>query len=138
VLVLDPFLSKEWKADFISNQPEKFMAVVRRSNTCGIFVDECGGWCRTHERDIEWLATISRHFGMNCHFITQRAAQISPTIRTQCENIILFKQGFQDTKYLVQEFVAAELEAAQTLNKGEYLSKCGVDGAVKRFNAFLN
>lgn len=137
-IVLDPFLSKQWEADFITDKPEKFIAVLKKSRSCSVFVDECGLWCETNEPEMKWLATNSRHFGHNCHFITQRAAQISPTIRTQCENIFLFRQSFQDTKNLIQEFVAEDLAAAQTLNKGEYLSKLGVNGSVKRFNAFFS
>jgi len=36
----------------------------------------------------------------------------------------------------MQDFVADELEAAQNLKQGEYLSKIGVDGQVKHFRVF--
>lgn len=136
VLVLDPYSSKEWGAHFITEEPEQFFAVVKNSRSCALFVDECGHWSEDHEPVIKWLATNSRHYGHNCHFITQRAAQISPTVRAQCSNIFLFKQSFQDSKALAQEFVADALLDAQTLSKGEYLSKIGVDGEVKRFRVF--
>ena len=82
------------------------------------------------------LATTGRHYGHNCHFISQRGIQLSPTIRTQCPNIFLFKQSLQDTKDLSAEFVADELMNAHTLKKGEYLGKIGVDGKVFKTRAF--
>jgi len=82
------------------------------------------------------LATNSRHYGHNAHFISQRAKQIDPTIRSQCSNIFLFKQSLYDTKDLSNEFVSQGLMQAHTLKKGEYIYKIGVDGETKKGRIF--
>jgi DNA helicase HerA-like ATPase len=137
VLVLDPYGSRKWNANYLSEYPKTFCQVVRNSRSCALFVDECGHWVdQGFEADLKWLATNSRHFGHNCHFISQRATQISPTIRAQCSNIFLFRQSFTDTRDLARDFASDDLMQAHTLLKGEYLGKVDVDGKVYKARIF--
>ena len=137
MLVLDPFRSSKWHAQYISAEPETYLKVVKASRCCACFVDECGKWADDgFDTVLKWMATNARHFGHNCHFITQRATQISPTIRTQCSNIFLFKQNFYDAREVARDFAADELLEAHKLKHGQYLVKAGVDGLVRKGEVF--
>lgn len=137
VLVLDPYLSKKWEADFITDDPVKFLAVVKNSRSCAVFVDECGHWVEEgHEPILKWLATNARHYGHNVHFITQRATQVSPTVRDQCRNVFLFVQSFEDCKLVARDKAAPEFLKGAELVEGEYLGKIGLSGKVYKAKVF--
>lgn len=135
-MVLDPDKRSEWNADFITTNPEEFLEVVFANTGCAVFVDESGDMIGRYGGAMNRLATTSRKWGHNCHFIAQRAKQIDPTTRTQCSNVFVFKQSLDDTKELAREFVADELKNAHILRKGEYLGKIGVDGTVFKGRAW--
>lgn len=137
VLVLDPDLRKAWNADYITDDPDKFLQAAKMNKSCAIFVDESGQMIGRYAPQMEWLATQSRKWGHKAHFITQRASQISPTLRNQCTNIFLFKQSPTDSKILACDFVCDELKSAHLLSTGEYLGKIGVDGKVFKSRAFI-
>lgn len=137
VLVLDPYISSSWHADFITDNPDEFLRVAKESKSCALFADECGHYMDLGYSDVlRWLATNSRHFGHNSHFISQRAQHLKPTIRDQCTNIFLFKQSFDDARELCKNFAADELINAPNLKKGEYLAKVGLDGLVFKARVF--
>ena len=136
VLVLDPFKSERWQANFISDNPEQFLDVVFQMKNCAIFVDESGEMIGRWGGVMTKLATVSRNYGHNAHFICQRSKQLDINVRTQCENIFLFKQSFSDTKDIANEFVANELLKAHTLKKGEFICKVGIDGQVSKGKIF--
>jgi len=137
VLVLDPYRSKKWKADFITDSPAQFVEVVKGSRSCALFVDEAGNFIdEGYVSELRWLATNSRHYGHNCHFISQRAVQIPPTIRGQCSNLFLFRQSFSDARELSKDFVSDDILTANELKRGEYFGKIGIDGKVYKARLF--
>lgn len=136
VLVLDPDLRKEWQADFITDDPARFMSVVKVNTSCALFIDESGQTIGRYAGEMEWLATQARKWGHKSHFITQRASQLGPTVRNQCSTVIVFKQSVTDSKIIASEFVADEFIEACNLKAGEYLGKHGVDGPVFRGKAW--
>jgi len=136
VLVLDPDKRSGWEADFLTDNPEEYLDVVKVNKSCALFIDESGEMIGRYAKEMAWLATNSRKWGHKAHFITQRASQLDPTVRNQCTTIFLFKQSLSDTKDLANEFCSEDLELAHTLNQGEYLCKIGVDGKVFKSNAF--
>ena len=136
VLVLDPDKRQEWQADYITDDPEQFLRVAKVNTSCALFIDESGQTIGRYSGAMQWLATNSRKWGHKAHFITQRAKQIDPLVRTQCTNIFLFKQSLDDAKELSRDFVCDDLKAANTLLKGEYLGKIGVDGKIYKARAW--
>lgn len=70
---------------------------------------------------MEDCATMGRHWGHKVYFITQRVKQISPNIRTQCSELVIFKQSLNDTKDLADEFVEPMINDAHTLGQGEFI-----------------
>lgn len=135
-MVLDPDLRTDWKADFITDDPEYFLSVAKINTSCALFIDESGQMIGRYSGAMQWLATNSRKWGHKAHFIAQRAKQIDPLVRTQCTSIFLFKQSLDDAKELSKDFVSNELKTATTLLKGEYLGKIGVDGKVYKGKAW--
>jgi len=139
-LILDPDLRKEWEIekdhDFITDDPEKFLAVCKANQSCALFIDESGQTIGRYSGEMQWVATNSRKWGHKAHFITQRATQLDPTVRCQCTSIFLFKQSLDDSKILSREFVADDLKESCNLQKGEYLAKLGVDSPVYKGRAW--
>lgn len=137
ILVLDPYRSKKWDAQFISDDPDRFLRVVKNSRECAVFIDECGHWVEEgFEAVLKWLATNARHYGHNCHFIAQRATQISPTIRDQCRNVFLFVQSLEDCKMIARDKAAPDFLKGSELTEGEYLAKIGLSGQVYKARVF--
>ena len=136
LLILDPDLRKEWGADFITDDPEFYLTVVKLNSKCALFVDESGQMIGRYSGAMSWLATNSRKWGHKAHFIAQRATQIDPLVRGQCTSVFLFKQSVLDSKILASEYVCDELKNANTLTQGEYFGKIGVDGKIYKAKAW--
>jgi hypothetical protein len=120
VLVLDPLRDPRWKADYITADPGEFLRVVWNSRSCMLFVDEAGEAVGRYDVAMQSLATRARHWGHCTHFVTQRGAQLSPTVRHQCRYLFLFTSSVQDGELLAREFNQMELENCNRLKQGEY------------------
>jgi hypothetical protein len=136
ILVLDPDKRSEWQADFITDDPEYYLQVVKVNKSCALFIDESGQSIGRYSGPMAWLATNARKWGHKSHFIAQRATQIDPLVRGQCTTIFLFKQSVADSKILASEYVCDELQKANTLCQGEYFGKVGVDGKIYKSKAW--
>lgn len=121
IIVLDPLLDPEWNATYITFDQDDFLEKVWLNRRCAVFVDEAGSAIGKYNRVMDELATRGRQWGHKCFFITQRAKQLSTTIRTQCSELVIFKQSLADTKDLSNEFVEPMINDAQFLNKGEFI-----------------
>ena len=128
--VLDPLLKDDWNANYITDDPDEFLHNVFQNVNCAVFVDESAETIGRYAGVMQKLATSSRNLGHNVHFICQRPKQLDINMRTQCEIVFVFKLSYYDSKELAKEYVADELCLAPQLNKGQYLAKVGVDGAV--------
>lgn len=84
-----------------------------------MFIDESGEMIGRYADVMGKLATRSRHYGHNAHFIAQRASQLDKTIRDQCSNLYLFCVSMDDAKTLANEYGKEELKQANNLGKGE-------------------
>lgn len=122
VLVLDGMGDPGWLeyCDFYTTDLYEYMNTAQQSKSCFLFVDEAGDFCGLHDKDAYWLATQARHWGHSTFFISQRATQIAPTVRYQCDRLFLFRCSRTDAKVLSDEFSEPELENANTLAKFEF------------------
>lgn len=126
-LVLDILNDPAWSkagAFFQTDNPDFFLKSVFNSRECALFVDEAGEAIGRYAGPMGKIATRSRHYGHNAHFIAQRAAMLDKTIRDQCEYLICFRVSKKDAETLFDEFGYEELLTCHTLNKGEFI-KCG-------------
>ena len=134
VLVLDPMRDPRWEAEVVTRHADYFMEVVEHPHTqnCALFIDESGEQIGQYNSEMFYLATRARHAGHNSHFLTQRPAQLSPTIRDQCRLLYCFCVSVKDAKALADEFNEPLLKEANSLKPGEYF-KCSRFSPAKRY-----
>lgn len=121
-LILDPMMDPRWApGSVVVRDVDEFMAIARDPDQCmqcALFVDESGTSMSRYLTTYEWLTTQSRHFGHVAHLITQRAAQISLTMRSQCSVLYCFNVNPKDAKSYAEDFNAPELLKAPSLPQG--------------------
>lgn len=86
---------REWARAF-----ELLAGLVRHAGRLVVVADEVGTWCHaaTHPAcsraaaELSALATTGRHQGIALVVISQRAATVPATVRSQCTDAILFRQ----------------------------------------------
>lgn len=121
ILVLDPLVDPEWPADFITDNPDEFLKVFWDNQNCMVFIDEAGESAGQYDTTMIRTATRGRHWGHSCHYLSQRGALMSKTIRGQCTNIFLFNSSFDDCKELSKDFNAPLLLEGVDLQQGEFI-----------------
>ncbi|HKI68326.1 MAG TPA: type IV secretory system conjugative DNA transfer family protein [Verrucomicrobiae bacterium] len=136
-IVLDPLHDPGWEADLQTADQYEFMETARLSRQCALFIDESGEMIGRYNDAMFWLATRARHYGHKSHFITQRAAQLSKTVRDQCSSLFLFCVSMDDAKVMANEFNRPELREANTLLRFQcfFVSRFG---PVQRLNVNRN
>lgn len=120
VIVLDPMGDPGWNADFQTDSVDEFLRVVWESRQCAIFIDEAGESAGRFDAEMIKVATKGRHWGHRAHFLSQRGAQISATIRDQCSTLFLFTTSANDCKIHANEWNNDILRQGNTLQQGEY------------------
>lgn len=120
--VLDPMSDPDWRADFQSRDKEEFRERMKKSRQCAVFIDESGAMIGQYDAEMFWFATEARHWGHRSHFITQRAVQLSPTVRHQCTRLFLFRVGIKDAKTLAEEYGNDRLAAAAAFPQFEFFA----------------
>lgn len=133
VIVLDPLLDPRWDCDLITADRYYFLSVLEdpRTRNCAVFIDECGEMIGQYKNEMFFVATRGRHLGHNCHFVTQRAKQLSPTVRDQCGFLALFSCSYNDALEMANNFNRSDLKGANVLQKGEYFF-CGRWGDLRK------
>lgn len=130
ILVLTAIYDPRWKADFYTEDPDKFLEVFWDSESCIAFVDEAGETVGRYSDAMNKLATRGRHHGHAVFFITQKATSISLTVREQVSNVFMFASAPSTAKIMAEEFNQPGLLEALTLKRGEYIEarRFGDDG----------
>lgn len=118
--VLDPLGDPEWQADFQTTNADEFLKAFWASRQCAWFIDESGDAVGRYDDAMQRTATRGRHWGHRVHYITQRGAQLSRTVRDQCSKLFLFTTSLEDSKIHANEWNKPELRQAYTLHQGEY------------------
>ncbi len=126
-LILDPLDDPAWKtagAARVMPDGDVYLDFVFRCRSCALFIDESGEAIGRYAGEMKKLATRSRHYGHNAHFISQRAADIDKTIRDQCNDLFVFRVSKKDAETLADEYGQELLLEASRLQQGEFI-KCG-------------
>ena len=134
VFVLDP-LHDEWPCDFQTDDQAEFLRVFWAQPGADVFIDESGDAIGRFNDTMNRTATKGRHWGHNVHFITQRGAQLSVTVRDQCSHLFLFASGLKDCKIHAEEWNKPMLIEAAGFPAGEYFH-CRRFGDARRGNIF--
>jgi Predicted ATPase len=119
-ILLDPMHDARWSVAYKTHDKGEFLRAVWSSKNCNVIVDEAGDEIGRYDDVMNKLATRGRHWGHNCYFITQRPAQLSLTVRTQCDLLFCFRIDAGDAKALSQVFVEPKLLEVPTLQRYEY------------------
>ena len=122
IIVLDPMLDPAWQADFITDDPDEFLKVFWSNTGCMAFIDEAGESAGHYDKAMIKTATRGRHWGHVCHYLSQRPALLSKTIRGQCKRLYLFNVELDDCKTLHKEFNDELLLTAKDLPQGQFLA----------------
>jgi hypothetical protein len=120
VLVLDPMNDPGWNADFQTDNVDEFLKVYWASRQCAVFIDEAGESVGRFDSAMITTATKGRHWGHKNHYLSQRGAMLSKTVRDQCSDIFLFTTSLDDCKVHANEWNAPELKEANSLAQLEY------------------
>lgn len=104
-IVLDPLSDPEWRADFVTASNDEFLSVAKRSKSCALFIEEAGQTVGRYAREMEWATTQARHWGHISFVSSQRAVQISQTVRDQCTTLYCFKVSLRDSKTLTEDWL---------------------------------
>lgn len=123
IIVLDPMGNPNWPAGertFRTSNPDEFLRVFWQSQRCMAFIDEAGESVGRFDDLMIRTATKGRHWGHSCHYMSQRGAQLSRTVRDQCSHLFLFTTALDDCKLHSNEWNKPELREAHTLPQGHY------------------
>lgn len=107
-IVLDPFMSK-WDTPRVYTDSGEFLRQAKSQMNKGLFVDESGETIGKYDLTMNWLTTTARHCGHKTWLITHRPTQISPTLRSCCENCYMFATDVDAHATLCKEFLAPHL-----------------------------
>lgn len=129
LIILDRNNDDRWPledGDFFTTNRAEFLRAVNdpENDTFVAVIDESGAEISrgNQSKDLEWIATIGRHAGIQCVLIAQRANQIDKNIRSQCVNVVCFRIPQSDADLLADEFAEPRLREAGSLGQGEYLA----------------
>lgn len=105
VAVLDPMRDADWECSYRTTDPATFDAHLRKATDTYFFVDECGMvFDDGRSREYTWWTAQSRHWGHSATLISQRAIQVSRTMRDQCQRGFIFNVSADDGKILANEW----------------------------------
>lgn len=135
IIVLDPLHDPEWQADIQTPDPEQFLNAFWKSRKCMVFIDEAGDAVGRYDKAMIQTATKGRHWGHSVHYITQRGAALSRTVRDQCSHLMLFATALPDAKIHAAEWNKDEIRNSHTLKKGEYFHATRF-GKIARYRLF--
>ena len=126
-IVLDVTRNREWgPTAIIFDDPDKMLEYVKDPRQClrqPLFLEEAGLSLDRCQSQFLWFTTFSRHHGMRCHIVAQRAEMVNKTVRSQCANLAAFGLAFDDAKAYAREFNGPEIMKCTTFRPGTYIHK---------------
>lgn len=123
IIVLDPQGSREWAeiADTYTEDRDEFLDVFWRSRNCKVFVDECQDVMDDHDKEMAKIVKRGRHNGHQVFLISQRPKSIPRNARTQCSQIISFKQARDEARTMASEIGNDDFVIAGELGRYEFV-----------------
>lgn len=136
VVVLEPFTTGGWNSNaYFAQDADEVLAIAQSNKNLDIFIDESAETlCR--DNAFQFLATRSRQYGHRVFFIAQRASQILPVIRNNCETVYCFRQSKKDAEIIANDLADDCFLQCAKLSKGECIAKIGCDGKPQKYKIF--
>lgn len=114
-----PAASASWQTEDV----EAFLSMFDRARRCVCYMELPDSGAKKNDERIHLCFSRGRMFGHRCFFLTQRAAQVHPTIRENCTELFLFTSAAKGAAVWAEEFADPELEKAATLPQFAFLHK---------------
>ena len=112
----------DWgKTTFHTLDINEMLWFAQHNINCNIIIDDAGDNL-ARSPDCDFFTTCGRRWGHMVWLLTQRAMQLTPNIRSNCETIYCFRQEKKDVKALVESY-GEDFNAALTLQKGELIAR---------------
>jgi hypothetical protein len=93
-----------------------------------VVIDEAWAW--KWKGLLEEIPNAGRSKGFEMWVQGQRAYQMPPTVRNNCQNVFAFRQNPDDREWLVKNY-GPEFDGVDRLEPGEYIFKAGLAPAVR-------
>jgi hypothetical protein len=93
-----PAQCASWQTD----DPATFLRMFWAA--CGCFMELADADVSKWDNRFHLCFTQGRHEGHRCFYMSQRAAQVHPNIRENCESLCLFSVGMKAAKLWAEEF----------------------------------
>lgn len=119
--VLDPILDNDWNADYLTDDPDRFLYWWGHGESLAMFIDESSETCGQWDKEMIKTATRGRHYGHNMHYISHRGTGLSPTIRSNCTHLYLFKSDYKDCEIFKRDFCEPRILEAVELPQYHFL-----------------
>lgn len=115
--VLDPLNAPGWGADWVTDDPFRFVAAARKSTRCVWIVDEFRVFATDYKalKELEWLFFAAGNYGHLCYASAQRLMMIPPNVRDQCSHSITFQQTRRGLETLAEQFNQPAILQAESL-----------------------
>lgn len=128
VLVCDPFLCPDWKADYMTDDIEKFVKVARQASGCVLYVEECGQVIGSNPPpSVQWLTTGSRHNGHAVRLCAQRGTMFNLNMRSQLDELYLFRVHHSDADEWAKIFGDDRLKEAGSIPRHLFFYKSNLN-----------
>ncbi len=124
-LVLHKPLEK-WSAQEATWQtadPDSFLGMFKRARGCACFMELSDASVSKWDKGFHECFSQGRHLGHRCHFLTQRAATVHPTIRENCTAVYLFCSAPPGCRVWADEFNDPFLLRAASLPPHTFIHK---------------
>jgi hypothetical protein len=112
-----------WPAECASWQtenPDEFLRMFWASRGCACFMELADAEVEKSDDRFHKPFTQGRHEGHRCYYLSQRAAQVHPNIRDNCESVCLFSVNMKGAKLWADEFNDPVLLGAASLDPKEH------------------
>lgn len=146
VIVRDPVLETataggDWgdKARVYKDDQEFMEALldnILQQRPAYIFIDECADLFKHNMTHNFWIATRGRHYGLHVSFITQRPKLVSPSVRSQCDRVYMFRLNRADRREVLADCGHDHDILNSPLDNGDFLMLNSGSAAFKRANVF--
>lgn len=116
---LEPWACASWQTE----DPDRFIAQVKRSRGCAVFMELADAHVGKYDVEFHRLFSEGRHLGHRCFYLSQRAASVHPAIRENCEMLWLFTVTAKGAALWAEDFCDEGLLKASTLPKHWFMYK---------------
>lgn len=119
-VVFNPRNQAGWVADFQSANPYEVMKYCQLDigKQKNVFIEEA--IYLDKDRDLDYFTAYSRNDWCKVWIICQRLKMITPNLRTNCEEVILFKSAVSDCAELADEYREPGLDEIGKFEHGQF------------------